>query len=337
MIGWWVVAKTRGPSVKRELLFKSREAALNAVQTFNNPLTTFKTETFIVLMSIAWTYLLHAYYRQEGVEYRYHVVGPKRRKFDYTTSGAFKYWELRRCLNDKSCPLDEPTRGNLRFLIGLRDEIEHHRSTGVDEAFTGRYIACILNYDREISRLFGQCYSIAKNMTYSLQLRDLTSPSTTEESVAPLPSNIAKYIIQFDSEIPPEDFQHPHFSYRLLFVRKLTSKQSQADKAIEFIKADSDLAGKIDKEYWVQKEVERPKYLPTRIVELMREEGYEEFGIHQHTLLWKDLNAKNPGRGYGVMVEKAWYWYDRWVEKVREHCASNKALYGYTTKDSLTE
>ena len=76
------VARTRGRSVKGELLSKSREAALNAVQTFNNPLTAFKTETFIVLMVIAWTYLLHAYYRQESIEYRYYDEGPKRRRFD---------------------------------------------------------------------------------------------------------------------------------------------------------------------------------------------------------------------------------------------------------------
>ena len=67
--------RKRSPQVKKQLLYKSREAALNAVQTFNNPLTTFKTETFIVLMNIAWMYLLHAYYRREGVEYRYYTKG----------------------------------------------------------------------------------------------------------------------------------------------------------------------------------------------------------------------------------------------------------------------
>ncbi len=86
-----MVVKKRSPSVKAELVRKSREAALNAVQSFNNPLTTFKTETFIVLMVIAWTYLLHAYYRQNRVEYRYFTKGPKRRKFDRTKSGAFKH------------------------------------------------------------------------------------------------------------------------------------------------------------------------------------------------------------------------------------------------------
>ena len=90
--------------MKRGLLLKSREAALNAVQTFNNPLTTFKAETFIVLMNIAWMYLLHAYYRQEGIEYRYYRKGSQRRKFDRTKSGAFKYWELESCLDDDACP-----------------------------------------------------------------------------------------------------------------------------------------------------------------------------------------------------------------------------------------
>ena len=35
---------------------------LSAVQIYNNPLIGFKTESFIVLSLIAWTYLLHAYY-----------------------------------------------------------------------------------------------------------------------------------------------------------------------------------------------------------------------------------------------------------------------------------
>ena len=50
------------------LLHKSSEAALSAVQIYNNPLITFKTESFIVLMIIAWTYLLHAFYRKQKIE-----------------------------------------------------------------------------------------------------------------------------------------------------------------------------------------------------------------------------------------------------------------------------
>lgn len=45
-------------SISSELLKKSKEAALTAVQIFNNPNITFKSESFIVLMNIAWTILL---------------------------------------------------------------------------------------------------------------------------------------------------------------------------------------------------------------------------------------------------------------------------------------
>ncbi len=48
-------------SIKTELLTKSREAMLSAVGIFNNPSIKFKSETFIVLVIIAWTYLMHAF------------------------------------------------------------------------------------------------------------------------------------------------------------------------------------------------------------------------------------------------------------------------------------
>ena len=264
-----------------------------------------------------------------GVEYRYYKVkeGSNRRKFDRFASGAFKYWELRRCLDEKSCPLDGPTKSNLRFLIGLRNEIEHHQSTGIDEAFTGRYIACLLNFEREITRHFGMKYTVGENLSYALQLRDLTSPPPIDVKAELLPSNVTKYIAQFDSELPLGEYQHPHFSYRILFVRKLTSKRSQADRAFEFIGADSDLAKQIDKQYWVQKEVERPKFLPGRIVDLMRSEGYVNFNMHNHTQLWKGMDAKNAGKGYGVQVANSWYWYERCpLDEVRNHCKAHRHL-----------
>lgn len=321
--------RKRGPSVKRGLLLKSREAALNAVQTFNNPLTTFKAETFIVLMNIAWMYLLHAYYRQEDIEYRYYRKGSQRRKFDRTKSGAFKYWELERCLNDDACPLDGPTKHNLRFLIGLRNEIEHHQSAGVGQRFSGHYFACCLNYERYVCELFGERYSLGEAAAFTLQFRDFTAAGAGSQEPEPLPSSVAKYIQEFNADLEEEDLQSPHFRRRFLFVPVTTGKAAQADEVIEFVRADSDLAESLNDAYSrvLLKEVERPKHLPSEIVQLMREEGYPKFNMHHHTQLWKSMNAKNPGKGYGVMVGKTWYWYDRWLDEVREHCADNVELY----------
>lgn len=321
------MSSKRGPSVQRELLLKSREAALNAVQTFNNPLTTFKAETFIVLMTIAWMYLLHAYYHREGVEYRYFKQGPKRRKFDRTKAGAIKHWELERCLNADACPMDRPAKQNLRFLIGLRHEIEHHKSAGSDQSFSGRYLACCLNYERYICELFGDRFSLGDNAAFTLNFRDLRIPKESEESHSPLPSNVAKYVQQFDASLEEADFQSPHFSYRTIFVPKLANHRGQADRAIEFISTDSELAKEVEKQYWVQKEVERPKYLPKQVVTKMTQEGYPGFGMYQHTQLWKQLDAKNPGKGYGVKVANTWYWYERWVDEVHQHCVRNEGKY----------
>ena len=327
--------KRRVGSIQAELLAKSREAALNAVQSFNNPLTTFKTETFIVLMVIAWMYLLHAYYKKKHVDYRYYQKKPKRRRFDHTKSGAYKYWELERCLNEESCPLDSATKGNLRFLIGLRHEIEHHKSAGIDERLTGRYLACCLNYESAITQLFGDRHSLGTALAFSLQFRDITRVPESEEVLRPLPNNVAKYIQDFDASLPEEDFQSPLFSYRLLFIRKLTSKKGQADRAIEFITSDSRLAKTVDREYWVQKEVERKKYRPMDIIRKMNEEGYTRFSVFCHTQLWKNLDAKNPGKGYGIEVFPGqWLWYDRWIEVVRKHCLENADFYKGITANS---
>ncbi len=146
----------RGPTVINQLLTESKDTALNAVQTFNNPLVTFKSEAFIVLMVIAWTRLLHAYYRQQKVEYRHYKMVGSRRKFARTPRGTFRYWDLESCLHDGLCPLDSAAKQNLRFLIGLRHAIQHNQSPNTDLKFAARHLACCLNYEEYRCQLFGE-------------------------------------------------------------------------------------------------------------------------------------------------------------------------------------
>lgn len=137
-------------SVKKELISKSREAALSAVEIFNNPNISFKAETFIVIMNISWTYLLHAYYRSNNVDYRYFKITNGRKHYVKTKRGAIKHWELETCLSDDKCPLDKDTKNNLFFLIGIRHEIEHQMTTNIDDLLSARFQACCLNYNEWI-------------------------------------------------------------------------------------------------------------------------------------------------------------------------------------------
>jgi hypothetical protein len=312
----------RVSSVKFELVNKSREAALSAVQIFNNPNITFKAETYIVLMIIAWTYLMHAHYRSVNVEYRYFKHNGQRRKFDRTKNGAYKHWELERCLNEGVSPIDTDSANNLRFLIGLRHEIEHQMTTKIDDILSARFQACCLNYNTYIKQLFGNEWGIENHLSFSLQFSTIsTEQKELLEQHKELPGYIQGYIQNFDEALSDAEFSNQRYAYRILFVPKTANRKGQADKVVEFVKSDSPLAEVINKEYAVIKETEKTKYLPSQIIQKMNEEGFNQFNMHRHTTFWKQLEAKNPNKNFGVLVAgKYWHWYESWMEKVREHC-----------------
>lgn len=54
-----------------ELLVKSREAMIAAVNNFNSASLHFRAEIFITTAMIGWTYLCHAWFKRDGIDYRY--------------------------------------------------------------------------------------------------------------------------------------------------------------------------------------------------------------------------------------------------------------------------
>ena len=309
-------------SVRTELVTKSREAALTAIRSFNDPQVSFKSETFIVLMVIAWTYLLHAYYRSKRIEYRYFRQGDQRRRFDRTKHGSFKYWELERCLNESRSPIDKDTANNLRFLIGLRHEIEHQMTRSLDSWLSGRYQACALNYNRYLKKLFGKRHGLDHMLSFSIQFIELSQEQVGgPRPEASIPERLRAYIAEFDGMLTHEEYNNERFSYRMLFKRKLVNRPGEADSVIEFIDPDSELAKTIDKEYWVKKDVERKKYRAKDVVAAAHEAGFNKLNVFgSHLRMWRGEHAKTPAKGYGVDVQGTWYWYQSWVDRVIELC-----------------
>ncbi|HPE09696.1 MAG TPA: DUF3644 domain-containing protein [Saprospiraceae bacterium] len=315
-------------SIKNELLTKSIEAMLCAVQIFNNPNIIFKSESFFVLANISWTYLLHAYYRDNKIDYRYYEQKAQRKKFDKTKRGAFKYWELERCLNDKKCPLDKIPKANLLFLIGLRHEIEHQMTTRIDDFLSARFQACCLNYNHYIKKLFGDEFGIDKHLSFSLQFSSISDNHAKQlNEFSELPQNIGSYINDFDNSVSDDEFNNPQYSYRVLYVPKTANKKGQADKVIEFIPANTPEAEGLNKEYVLIKDREKPKYLPKQVVDKMKLKGYKKFGMQHHTKFWQSLNAKDEVKGFGVKVANTWYWYENWLQEVEQYCKRNENLF----------
>ena len=116
-----------------ELLIKAREAMIAAVHTFNSGGLTFRAELFIVTAIIAWTYLLHAWFKREGIDYRHTKNQNGQKVVIKTPSGAEKFWELGQCLKHARCPIEQGTKDNLAFLLELRHEIE----PPLDQSHTG--------------------------------------------------------------------------------------------------------------------------------------------------------------------------------------------------------
>jgi hypothetical protein len=314
--------------VSEELIHKSREAALTAVQIFNNPQVTFKSEVFILLMNIAWTYMLHAHFRKLNIEYRYFDQLGRSRRFHRTKQGAYKFWELERCLNEQPCPVDRDAVNNLRFLIGIRHEIEHQMTTKIDASFSAKFQACCLNYNEHIKRFFGLEQAIDKHLSLSLQFSSISKDQVEQlQSQTLLPANIKSFIEGFESKLSEDEFNSPKFAYRVLFVAKTANHRGQADEVIEFVKADSELGKKVNEKYALIKETERPKLRPKSIIDAMHQEGFSKFNMHHHTTLWQEKDAKNPAKGLGTNVEGTWFWYQPWLDQVREYCKANSAKY----------
>ena len=62
---------------------------------------------------------------------------------------------------------------------------------------------------------------------------------------------------------------------------------------------------------------------------MMKNEGLLKFSMHYHTQLWKSHNGRDPKYNFGVWISRQWYWYDNWVNEVKDYCIKNKFQYWY--------
>lgn len=302
-----------------ELLVKSREAMIAAVHTFNSAGLYFRAELFIVTSIIAWTYLLHAYYKREGVDYRYKKAGAIQK----TPSGADKYWELAQCMAHGKCPLEKGIINNLKFLSEIRHEIEHRSTNRIDDALSAKLQACCINFNDTIKTLFGSRFALETQLPIALQFVTFDGAQRAALIGADMPANLATAMDNFHNQLTDDEQKDPKFRYRVAFVPKISGKASKADLALEFIKPGSPEAEAIERV--LLKEVERQKFIPSQIVAKAKAAGHAAFNMHDHTLLVRLLDAKNPGKGYGVMIAKTWYWYENWLQKVIEKLAEGWA------------
>ena len=318
------IKQRRFRSKKDELLKKSREAMLAAIQVYNNPLITFKSESFITLAIISWTYLMHAFYKKEAIDYRYYSETRGKKRFDKTKHGAIKHWDLERCLDEKHNPLDPSSVHNLKFLIGIRHEIEHQMTSNIDEFIGAKLQACVLNYNYYIKKLFGQKWSIDKELSMSISIGEIDPTSAKIQSQGINP-NVQRFISEFETKISDSITSDKRYSYRILYIPVNANRKGLADKTIQFVKLNPGQEDKI-KDIVVFKDREKPKFKPKKIVEIMKSEGFNDFTIHKHTKIWQELKNKGEdlSRFRVQMSDGSYYWYENWIDYVRQFLTKSK-------------
>jgi len=233
----------------------------------------------------------------------------------YNPDGSIRYWDIRECISKDECPLDRDTKNNLQFLIGLRNQIEHKKASGLDSFLSARYQASALNFNFYLKKLHGDKYGLDHNLALSLQFAELDykQSSVIKDKEGRIPSHIISYIAKFESELSDEEIKSDRFAYRLLFMKVLAKRQGQADRVVEFVDPKSELAANISKEYWIKEETEKPKLSARQVIDQVQALGFKNFGMYQHTQFWHKHDGKNPSNGFGTIVVKTWYWYQNWV------------------------
>lgn len=322
LVTWPDIDPATGLSVRGdELLIKAREAMIAAVHTFNGAGLTFRTELFIVSSVIGWTYLMHAFYKRQGIDYRYKDAGGAIKK---TKHGEDCYWELGMCLRHARCPIPGGAVKNLEFLLEIRHEIEHRMTNRIDDAVSAKLQACCINFNEAIKKLFGGQYGLERRLPIALQFVTFGSDQRSVlKKASDLPAHIQTTMEEFHEGLGDEQLADPAFAYRVAFVPKTANRPSGADLAIEFVKPGSEEAQEINRV--LLKEVDKRRYPSTKIIELAQADGFPNFTQNKHTKLWKQLDAKNAANNFGRVGDYpgTWVWNDAWLQRVRAHCQEN--------------
>lgn len=220
----------------KTILESSMDSALLAVEVYNKPRTTFRTEAYITLMVMAWTRLFHAHFNNT-IGDRFYYKGQNGRF--KTVDGQRKAWELTECIKQYGS-LSEAVKKNLEFFIKLRNKIEHRNidRKDVDVLIFGECQALLYNYESLLIDLFGDEYALNESLVYSLQFSQIRQRGQTKANKSALSKDIAEiitYVERYRSAISDSVYDSQEYSIKLIQVPKI-SNTSRSEAAIEFVR-----------------------------------------------------------------------------------------------------
>lgn len=224
----------RLPKRVKESLSKAIESALLAVEIYNKPATTFKTAGYVVLMSIAWTALLHSVFIKKKIKPIYKEKNSSRYK---RVDGEMQFWELKTCVSKYFTNSNDPIRVNLEFFIPLRNKIEHKFMPEIDAIVFAECQSLLLNFDKIIEKEFGGDYCICESLSFALQMFPSKQPLYSAVRAKKDTLNVLTWIENYRSAISTDIMSSGEYSFKA-FLIQVANHNSKDSLPIQFIAYD---------------------------------------------------------------------------------------------------
>lgn len=299
-----------------QYLEKAIESAYLAVDIYNRPQTKFRTDGYIVMMIIAWTSLFHSIFEENDIDYYYKEKDGSTKYVD----GDKKTWELSECISNTSI-IDQPVKDNLKFMIGLRNKIEHRFIPELDLEVCGECQAMLLNFEELLVKQYGNNYSLSTNIAIPLQLVNFSNEERSKvmhKFYENQFEDIKQYICDFRSALTDEIYNDMRYSFKVFLVPKLKNNRSTNDLAMEFLNIkdiESSDYEKMLKSITLIKEkmieipvINKDNFKPSQVCKIVSERINREFKIHHHTNAWKYFDVRKKGnQSYGCNTKYCQY------------------------------
>jgi hypothetical protein len=328
--------QTADMSAKGVLLHKSKEFALLAVSIYNNPYTEFKTYGFIVNLNIAFTALFHSIFEKKGNDYFHHDQHGNPVMID----GDKKAWELSECVDKYWDGIESPEKANIKFLIGLRNKIEHRNLPAIDLAVVGECQSALNNFEELIVQEFGDTHALTTSLAFAMQLTRVSEQAQVDALKQMQKENykvVKEYMETYRGDLNDEIAQSQKYRLRAFLVPKLGNHATSSDLAVEFINVDSLTQEELqnyEQAVAFIKGVENPFRLkPSRVVVLVSK-GISGFNMTLHTKCWKfyearprEMDRAYKGEYSGYMEGFDGYLYSmKWVKFLRDELKDAEKL-----------
>lgn len=287
---------------------KAVEIFKTAILVYNNNMLLTRSETFIVLSIIAWTYLLHARLIRQGIAAVY-------KNADGTSilvDGQEKLWELSYCIDRPEAGISAGEKANLKYLIAIRNAIEHRSAEDINDALQAKIQANALNFLSYAKEKFGTKYDFSHDLAFAIQLQALTlmSPNALKGG-APVAKAIQAVNALLEGPMTQAEFNDPAYSFRVYVVPKVTNNAKKADQAVIYSPVGSDVEVAI-------KLVERPKYRMKEAIKKLLDDYGLTVSSYQFQQAWQLNDLKNSSKGLAVQLGGQWFWYQEGIDKIKE-------------------